>query len=307
MRFSRARSPGTRARIGAGFAFCGRGVSVPTSTKPKPSAPRPSKCSASLSSPAATPSGDGNLRPKASTRDQLVVEMREAPHQRARARASRDHVEGGEGGRVRSLRRDAGEDQVEERPVHGAPIGASPRPPGSAHRSAAELVPRVPCARRSRARSRPDRCPPAPRPHPSCSCRARTGSPRPSPRRGTGSPRRAADAVALHAVGAAREHRRRGRELDRIAVPLERIEALIDRPEQRLARPASVRLTSHQPISGRTCAAPARPRPRRSAPRPGRCRAAGSRRRARRPGSASRSRATGDDPPDADGPRHRSS
>src|SRR5579863_6095951 len=88
IRFSSARSPVTRARIGGGFEPCARGVRVPTSTKPKPSAPRPSKCSASLSSPAATPSGEGKLRPSALTRiSSSSTCVRPRSHLRGRGRA----------------------------------------------------------------------------------------------------------------------------------------------------------------------------------------------------------------------------
>ena len=68
IRLSSARSRSTRKTRGGGLPGCGWAVTVPTSTKPKPSRPSPSKQLASLSSPAATPSGLGKLRPSASTR-----------------------------------------------------------------------------------------------------------------------------------------------------------------------------------------------------------------------------------------------
>ena len=66
MRLITARSSASRNSRGFGLPACGRGVSVPTSTKPKP---KPSICaetSASLSKPAASPTGLGKSSPATS-------------------------------------------------------------------------------------------------------------------------------------------------------------------------------------------------------------------------------------------------
>ena len=57
MRFSSARSLGRRKSRGCGLPACGSAVTVPTSTKPKPSAPSALNRRASLSKPAASPTG----------------------------------------------------------------------------------------------------------------------------------------------------------------------------------------------------------------------------------------------------------
>ena len=50
--------------LGFGFPSCARGVTVPISTKPKPKVFNPSKISASLSKPAANPTGLSKFKPK---------------------------------------------------------------------------------------------------------------------------------------------------------------------------------------------------------------------------------------------------
>ena len=49
--------------LGFGFPDCARGVTVPISTKPKPKVSSPSKISASLSKPAANPTGLSKFKP----------------------------------------------------------------------------------------------------------------------------------------------------------------------------------------------------------------------------------------------------
>ena len=49
--------------LGFGFPSCARGVTVPISTKPKPKVSNPSKISASLSNPAANPTGLSKFKP----------------------------------------------------------------------------------------------------------------------------------------------------------------------------------------------------------------------------------------------------
>ena len=68
IRFTSARSAGSRNIRGRGLPGCGRAVTVPTSTNPNPSAPSPATARASLSNPAASPTGPGNSRPSARTR-----------------------------------------------------------------------------------------------------------------------------------------------------------------------------------------------------------------------------------------------
>src|SRR6185503_9871496 len=58
-----ARACGRRNRRGLGLPGCGRGVTPPSSMKPKPSAASASACAASLSSPAAIPTGLAKSRP----------------------------------------------------------------------------------------------------------------------------------------------------------------------------------------------------------------------------------------------------
>ena len=68
IRFTTARSAGSRNIRGRGLPGCARAVTVPTSTNAKPSAPSASAPRASLSNPAASPSGPGRSRPSARTR-----------------------------------------------------------------------------------------------------------------------------------------------------------------------------------------------------------------------------------------------
>src|SRR5947209_4055330 len=63
IRFSRARSAGSRNRRGSGLPGWGPAVTVPTSAYPKPSAPQTSSPTPSLSKPAANPSGPGKRTP----------------------------------------------------------------------------------------------------------------------------------------------------------------------------------------------------------------------------------------------------
>ena len=49
--------------LGFGFPIWGNGVTVPISTKPKPKEPSSSNKVASLSKPAASPTGLGNFKP----------------------------------------------------------------------------------------------------------------------------------------------------------------------------------------------------------------------------------------------------
>ena len=63
-----ARSAASRNIRGLGFPGCARAVTVPTSTNPNPSAASPRVPRASLSNPAASPSGPGNSSPSARTR-----------------------------------------------------------------------------------------------------------------------------------------------------------------------------------------------------------------------------------------------
>ena len=63
-----ARSAVSRNIRGLGFPGCARAVTVPTSTNPNPSAASPRVPRASLSNPAARPSGPGNSSPSARTR-----------------------------------------------------------------------------------------------------------------------------------------------------------------------------------------------------------------------------------------------
>ena len=67
IRFISACAEVSRNMRGRGFPDCGNGVTVPSSRNPKPSAASPSTAFASLSSPAARPTGLGNERPIAST------------------------------------------------------------------------------------------------------------------------------------------------------------------------------------------------------------------------------------------------
>src|SRR5690349_17841648 len=67
MRFTSARSSMSRKRRGRSLPGCATAVIVPISTWPNPSWPRPRTARPSLSKPAATPNGDGNVRPSAST------------------------------------------------------------------------------------------------------------------------------------------------------------------------------------------------------------------------------------------------
>src|SRR5690242_19330267 len=62
-----ARASGSRKRRGVGLPGCGRGVTPPSSMKPKPSAASASTFCASLSSPAASPTGLGKSRPMTRT------------------------------------------------------------------------------------------------------------------------------------------------------------------------------------------------------------------------------------------------
>src|SRR5579872_1691328 len=68
IRLISARSAGNRNIRGRGFPGWARAVTVPTSTNPKPRAPSPDVARASLSNPAASPSGPGNSSPSACTR-----------------------------------------------------------------------------------------------------------------------------------------------------------------------------------------------------------------------------------------------
>src|SRR3569833_1435423 len=68
IRMLSARSLGRRNSRGRGLPGCARAVTVPISTKPKPNAPSASYASASLSNPAARPSGLGRSSPSARTR-----------------------------------------------------------------------------------------------------------------------------------------------------------------------------------------------------------------------------------------------
>jgi hypothetical protein len=68
IRLINARSAGNRNSRGLGFPDCGSAVTVPTSTNAKPRAPRAHSPTASLSKPAASPSGPGSSRPNARTR-----------------------------------------------------------------------------------------------------------------------------------------------------------------------------------------------------------------------------------------------
>src|SRR6185312_10319908 len=63
-RLTSAASSPRRNRRGRGLPGCGRGVTVPISTKPKPKRSIASGTSASLSKPAASPTGFGNSRPQ---------------------------------------------------------------------------------------------------------------------------------------------------------------------------------------------------------------------------------------------------
>ena len=67
MRLTSACAEVIRNIRGRGFPDCGNGVTVPSSRNPKPSAASPSTAFASLSSPAARPTGLENERPIAST------------------------------------------------------------------------------------------------------------------------------------------------------------------------------------------------------------------------------------------------
>ena len=64
MRLIRLWSATRRNRRGEGLPGCGSGVTVPISTNENPKAPSASNASASLSKPAAMPTGVGNLIPK---------------------------------------------------------------------------------------------------------------------------------------------------------------------------------------------------------------------------------------------------
>jgi hypothetical protein len=66
--FTSARSAVSRNILGLSLPGCARAVTVPTSTNPNPSAPSPRVARASLSNPAASPTGPGNSRPSARTR-----------------------------------------------------------------------------------------------------------------------------------------------------------------------------------------------------------------------------------------------
>ena len=67
MRLITARSSANRNSRGFGLPACGCGVMEPTSAKPKPRPSTPSGTSASLSKPAASPSGLGKRSPATST------------------------------------------------------------------------------------------------------------------------------------------------------------------------------------------------------------------------------------------------
>jgi hypothetical protein len=66
MRLIKPLSSGKRNNRGLSLPGCGLGVSVPISIKPKPKAESSSNSIASLSKPAARPTGLGNLIPKTS-------------------------------------------------------------------------------------------------------------------------------------------------------------------------------------------------------------------------------------------------
>ena len=68
IRLTSARSALSRNIRGGGFPGWACAVTVPTSTNPNPSAPSPRVARASLSNPAASPSGPGNSSPSARTR-----------------------------------------------------------------------------------------------------------------------------------------------------------------------------------------------------------------------------------------------
>ena len=88
-----ASSASSRNRRGRGLPGCGSGVTVPTSTKPKPSRSSASGTSAFLSKPAAMPTGLGNVRPKACTRELRVV-RRGARQRRELQRLERQRMRG---------------------------------------------------------------------------------------------------------------------------------------------------------------------------------------------------------------------
>ena len=68
IRLTSARSTGSRISRGFGLPGCGSAVNVPTSTNANPRAPRARTPTASLSKPAAKPSGPDSSRPNAWTR-----------------------------------------------------------------------------------------------------------------------------------------------------------------------------------------------------------------------------------------------
>ena len=70
---------GSRNMRGFGLPGCGRGVTVPASMKPKPNVASPARCSAFLSSPAASPTRFGNVMPITVTGDPAA----RAPNARA--------------------------------------------------------------------------------------------------------------------------------------------------------------------------------------------------------------------------------
>ena len=85
IRLISARSRGRRNIRGFGLPGCGCAVTVPTSTNANPSMPSASGPRASLSNPAARPSGPGRSRPNAWTRStgSAGVSQRRSSHEHA--------------------------------------------------------------------------------------------------------------------------------------------------------------------------------------------------------------------------------
>ena len=109
IRFTTARSAGSRNSRGRGLPGCGSPVTVPTSTNAKPSAASASMPSAFLSKPAASPSGPGKSSP-------ITCSGADAARgQRPRHRGA--DLQGREAEPVGGLGVDAGQDVVEEQPV----------------------------------------------------------------------------------------------------------------------------------------------------------------------------------------------
>ena len=95
---------------------CAIAVIVPTSTWPNPRLPRPRTAKPSLSNPAATPNGDGNVRP-----ERLDGERRVGPGEALDESAEPERREGADEAErevVRGFGVHAGQEDGEEKSIH---------------------------------------------------------------------------------------------------------------------------------------------------------------------------------------------